>query len=464
MSADLLAAFGKNDELSTDAPQSKNISGVAPTSSSRNIEDTWQPWPTQSEQKQVRPQVERGDGDLWKENGGGNNVLFDADDFGDFENAEADDSPATIQHSDLLPNTDNRQEDLLNLNDDDLTVAETKPTSVDNGREPPGADLTVAGLEDIVSVGTLVDQNDDWGNFEGAEDAPIASTKSLSVERSPDPPVGRLATSARNKPVSTVQPPGKGTQGTAEISHTATIIEDDFDAWDDFEDGEASLQIPAASGVGVAEQGTTIRLAEISLSHHERPTNVPPPVVLLSLFTKIWPVLAAQARQSQDVKDVAVAAVTTYRISARIISGRALRWKRDTILAQSMRIGAAGRSGGMKLTALDKGESRKEDQEAEEAIASWTRVSHILNAAMVKAKVQKPPISLSTKLVVRTVTGPDVLNANRICSLCGLKRNERINGIDIDVSDVFGEFWVEHWGHRDCCVWWERYNQLLEQK
>jgi len=118
----------------------------------------------------------------------------------------------------------------------------------------------------------------------------------------------------------------------------------------------------------------------------------------------------------------------------------------------------------MKLTALDKGESRKEDQEAEEAIASWTRVSHILNAAMVKAKVQKPPISLSTKLVVRTVTGPDVLNANRICSLCGLKRNERINGIDIDVSDVFGEFWVEHWGHRDCCVWWERYNQLLEQK
>lgn len=157
-------------------------------------------------------------------------------------------------------------------------------------------------------------------------------------------------------------------------------------------------------------------------------------------------------------------ALRTYRVSARIISGRSQRWKRDTMLAQSMRIGAAGRSGGMKLTALDRGESRKEDQEAEEAIASWTRVSHVLNATMVRAKIQKPPISLSTKLVVRTVTGSDVLNANHVCPICGLRRNERVNGIDVDVSDTFGEFWFEHWGHSDCCVWWEQYNQLLEQR
>ncbi|KAK5098139.1 hypothetical protein LTR70_004384 [Exophiala xenobiotica] len=476
MSADLLAAFG-NADVSVEASQGKDTSTVSEVSPQPNHEDTWQPWPTQSEQRQARLQAVDEDDVLWKQDERGTNVLFDADDtadgqgshvevtddFGDFENAEADDSPAMVQPSFLPPDTGNKQGNLLDLDDYDRTAAITKPSSVDNGRERPGASFTVTGHGDVKSLATLVDESNDWGNFEGAGSASNAAPKIMPVEQPPSLPVGQLAMS-RSKPVPKSQPPKQGIPRSAAVPHISTITDDELDVWDDFEDGNANLQTLAASGAGIAEQGITVRLAGTRPGRRERPTNVPPPAVLLSLVSKVWPVLASQARQSQDVKDIAMTALRTYRVSARIISGRSQRWKRDIILAQSMRIGAAGRSGGMKLTALDRGESRKEDQEAEEVIASWTQVSHVLNAAMAKAKIQKPPTSLSTKLVVRIATGPDVLNANHVCPICGLRRNERVNGIDVDVSDTFGEFWFEHWGHSDCCVWWEQYNQLLQQR
>ena len=118
----------------------------------------------------------------------------------------------------------------------------------------------------------------------------------------------------------------------------------------------------------------------------------------------------------------------------------------------------------MKLTTIDRGESKREDQEVEEALVSWSRSASRLNALISKHKVQKPPLSLSSNIVSRTATGADVLKATQPCALCGLKRDERINGIDASVSDTFDEYWIEHWGHADCCEFFARYKSLLQQR
>lgn len=468
MSADLFAAFGNSEE-------------AADGSKGDRSEDRWQPWPTQSNRNLSRRQAVDNGSDLWQEEGRCNNVLFDADelgadqssrqdvedDFGDFENVGADGASATGPAFGFASDAGEATGNLLDLDDSDFKNANTtdkpNPASVNTVKGHPATGCALIGQENLEQSTDWVDDNDDWGTFEGVEDAPIVSPKIISLEASLDVSTSHLAT-GRSKAAVKAQPGEQDAQGSAVIPHTTTTTEDESDAWDDFEDGVLAVQAPVESRARVGKEVPAAQTTLIQPIPRERPTNVPPPVVLLSLFTKIWSLLASEARQPQNVEDVGMTALRTYRVSARIISGRAQRWKRDTILAQSMKIGAAGRSGGMKLTALDKGESRKEDQEAEEAASSWARVSHILHSAMVKAKVQKPPVSLSTKLVFRTATGPDVINANHVCPICGLRRNQRVNGIDNDVSDTFGEFWIEFWGHRDCYVWWEQYHQLLEQR
>ncbi|KAK5955301.1 hypothetical protein OHC33_003983 [Knufia fluminis] len=466
MSADLFAAFG-NSEAANDDFKGKSTTSASHASPQKTVEDTWQPWPTQLEHEQVHRQAVIEDGNLWKEDVSGNNVLFDAeDDFGDFEDAGAEDTPATTQSS-SLPSNNNATGNLLDLDDSDLgmTSVPNKPeaarVNATKGRPPTGFNVPDSGNAELSTA--LVEENDEWGNFEDVEGVSPAPTKHRAVQSTSNLPSSELVT-GQSKPAPRVHSSTHKSRGSEPIQHITTNTDDDFDAWDDFKDGTEAVKAPIDSSKQFREQVTTIPLAGTQTVRRERPTNVPPPAVLLSLFPKVWMTLASQARQSRTAEDVGMAALRTYRVSARIISGRAQRWKRDTILAQSMRIGAAGRSGGMKLTALDRGESRKEDQEAEEAIASWTRVSHVLNPAMVKAKIQKPPMSLSTKLAMRTATGPDVLSANHVCPICGLRRNERINGIDVDVSDTFGEYWIEQWGHTDCFVWWEQYSQLLEQR
>jgi len=35
-----------------------------------------------------------------------------------------------------------------------------------------------------------------------------------------------------------------------------------------------------------------------------------------------------------------------------------------------------------------------------------------------------------------------------------LKRDERVARVEFGVEDSFGEWWVEHWGHRTCRNFW----------
>ena len=113
---------------------------------------------------------------------------------------------------------------------------------------------------------------------------------------------------------------------------------------------------------------------------------------------------------------------------------------------------------------IDKSEWLKEDREASDAIISWSQHAHVFNSTAVKANIRRPLMSLSTNATPRTIRQIDVLSSTYACALCGLRRDERLSAIDIDINDSFGEFWVEHWGHKDCLEFWDAYIDLLHQR
>ena len=465
MSADLLAAFGNaaadNSESVSRLINSAKLEFTSRSSTLRDEGgDTWQPWPTSSRNGPNARYVEN-DTQLWAEDGQGQNVLFDAaafeldrgfevqeDDFGEFEDANVNStSVLDISKRDMpQPGT----VDLLHL---------------DNGDEHSGSRVSGFLSSSILSAQVPVQKarrislekaDDDWGGFEDAT-SPRSKSDILAMDYSS----GSHSNTHHSLEVIKKPVPKKAEVGVQ--AHEAEIQRvDDFDAWDEFDD--VGMPPGGQDKKVIATAQASQRSTKSEFLTRERPMNIPPPAVLLSLFPRVFSELSKKPPSTDAPEDLGTQIVEAYKVCARTIAGRSLRWKRDTILAQSMRIGAAGRSGGMKLTTLDKGESRKEDQEAEEAIASWSRCSLRLNAAMVRAKVQKPPMSLSTNLVVKTAAGPDVLTASHICPICGLRRNERLNGVDINVLDTFGDFWVEHWGHKGCCEFWYRHNSLLNQR
>jgi len=138
-----------------------------------------------------------------------------------------------------------------------------------------------------------------------------------------------------------------------------------------------------------------------------------------------------------------------------------MRWKRDTILAQSVRIGQAGKGGGMKLAAVNRSESTKEERDSEEMAHDWSRYLLEFNSILAQAGFPSHRMKLSASLSLKTVKHTSTSDLSKQCALCGLKRTERLSDIDVDVDDLFGEFWTEHWGHRDCCEFWYSYKDLL---
>ena len=209
------------------------------------------------------------------------------------------------------------------------------------------------------------------------------------------------------------------------------------------------------------------------------PSNIPPPSILISLVTGLIEKLPAQvetAMQSFSVSTGSDKALETalhkclasLRVAARISAGRKLRWKRDNHLAQSMRIGQAGK--GMKLSSVDRNETRKEDREAAEFVHIWKkRLGSIRKAlAMVNSQVAARPLALpdiSETMAVRTVKTVDGgIPAPKSCVLCGIKREERVDKVDADIYDVFGEWWTDHWGHTDCRMFWIEHERYLQQR
>lgn len=262
----------------------------------------------------------------------------------------------------------------------------------------------------------------------------------------------------------------------------------DDDAWDDFE---------AAEPVATAPPLKNSQAARISLpSTHSRtasqttvpPTNIPPPAIILSVFPSIFS--AAQdalflplSRLDQTQRQQLLAHPATQQflrsyldtaiVLARIIAGRKQRWKRDQILSQSMRIGQAGAGGksGMKLTGVDKGEAKKEEQEAQEALRLWRAQAGKLRGAVTTASstnaTKIPPIpEISEQIPIRTLKAIEGgFTAPHACALCGLRREERVAKVDIDVDDSFGEWWVQGVDmHLACRNWWDEHNAKLKSR
>ncbi|CZR54461.1 uncharacterized protein PAC_04345 [Phialocephala subalpina] len=216
------------------------------------------------------------------------------------------------------------------------------------------------------------------------------------------------------------------------------------------------------------------------------PSNVPPPSVLLSLFPSLFDMprstlFKAVASQPFSLKNRIISDPSTVdflraylliaTVAAHILAGRKLRWKRDTLLSQAMKIGpaAAGGKGGMKLAGVDKSEVTKEDREAAEAVRIWREQLGRLRSAIAVANQSMREDAtylvipeISEAMHVKAQEGG--LTAPKPCVICGLKREERVSKVDFQVEDSFGEWWIEHWGHRACRNFWQEHESKLRHR
>ena len=209
------------------------------------------------------------------------------------------------------------------------------------------------------------------------------------------------------------------------------------------------------------------------------PSNIPPPsflILRLSVLIETLPTQLESAMQRFRSEETSLGAldkalrfyISSIRVAARIIAGRKLRWKRDTCLSQSMSIGPAqSTKKGMKLTSVDKAESAREDREVVEFVRVWRRQLGNIRGALAAVNQQISGSSLTLPEVTEAMNVMTVKSTEgaavdlKGCVLCGLKRNERVVRVDVDVWDSFGEWWVELWGHVECRRLWVEHQEIL---
>ncbi|KAK8035951.1 hypothetical protein PG991_002024 [Apiospora marii] len=211
------------------------------------------------------------------------------------------------------------------------------------------------------------------------------------------------------------------------------------------------------------------------------PSNIPPPSVLLSIFPQLLGMANTSlykpvGGQPFSIKNRVMSDPRTLEflkgylslatVGARIIAGRKQRWHRDKFLAQSMSISAAG-SKGMKLAGIDKTQAAREDREAGDILDVWKEHVGRLRSAIATAnsalKDQHLKIpELRDNMQVQTAKG--VPTSSKACIICGLRRDERVARVDIEVEDSFGEWWAEHWGHVACKRFWLKHENALRQR
>lgn len=267
---------------------------------------------------------------------------------------------------------------------------------------------------------------------------------------------------------------------------------DDWDAFADFPP-DASSATPGQSGVSStwdwdavdapksAPQRSSSKTSQRKTSSQEivgpPPTNVPPPSILLSVFPEVLDDIDVKlykptANQAPAVKSRIYADPATLAylggflalatVVARILAGRKKRWSRDKFLSQGMSISAAGSKSGMKLTGVDKAQAAREDREAADVVGVWRDHVGKLRSSVAAANIgiQKQVVKLEPLKIpeindhMAVTIAKLVPTAPRPCVVCGLKRDERVKGVDFEVEDSFGEWWVEHWGHKTCRNFW----------
>ncbi|CBF77298.1 hypothetical protein AN4538.2 [Aspergillus nidulans FGSC A4] len=363
--------------------------------------------------------------------------------------------------------------------------------------------------------------SDDWGDFESAEVtvgqlAQNPTSESVKSEKAVSKPVPKAppnhnsasrslgtpdllgpmeSITIQNKPMASGHQGNKKPGGTINRSNVQYTkprlpVEDEpFEDWGDFSDGptEASqnsnLEVPESQVSGKRKNLAQPSKATASLRAQTskqssstvqvRPTNIPPPSILLELFPQLFERLRQEGtkakrnlQQKDTLNSIAESITCTLKTVARIVAGRTLRWKRDSILSQSMRIGPArsGKAGGMKLSSVNRNEDIKEQQEAVDIINMWRDRASLFNS-VVQAAGRRPVqvIPNNTRVIIATAS-QGALKAPHACALCGLKRDERIPKVDENVEDSFGEWWTEHWGHTECRQFWEDNKGSLGQR
>ncbi|KAG6090498.1 hypothetical protein E4U15_003889 [Claviceps sp. LM218 group G6] len=345
---------------------------------------------------------------------------------------------------------------------------ETKPQSVTQAPSRPGVVTNVkraAAMASIPSRDPIEDN--EWAAWGGS-----------STEAKP-----QLITQAPSQPGVTNT---KKHPATTSVPFQIPVDDDEWTAWDDVPAGNAgsgasptSKEPDVLNGSG---QGWQWDEGEVSIKTDDNsppPTNVPPPAILLSSFSELFSsgdvLFKALSGQTANAKQQILSSPRTVAFlqgymliattAARIIAGRKHRWHRDKILAKSMSISAAG-SKGMKLAGLDKTQSAREDREAADVVVAWKEYVGRLRSAVAaansagKASLKVPELTESPQIQ----TAKMVPTAAKPCVICGLKREERVVRVDLDVEDSFGEWWVEYWGHRACKNFWVRHEEKLRQR
>lgn len=368
-------------------------------------------------------------------------------------------------------------------------------------RRPPGIGNVPRAKDPniLFDASQELGEDDDFGEFEGGTSGPAESAEDLDIfgikssmqdlrlgDRTSAPakalstatPV--IAEHSSRKPPKRVDPISQSSLGkpaparavrtaVAPTRERLTTAESEppEELWDDFTAWEAPAPSSAMS-LAIDVKNSDLPLAAPSVKSITEPspsglppTNIPPPALLLSLFPslfvsaqeKFFKSLAAQPYAIRT-RILAAPATTTFlqgylalaTVAARIIAGRKLRWKRDTRLAQSMKIGPAsgGRSTGMKLTGVDRGEERKEEREVLDVVGAWQEQLGRLRSAVAGSKGLGAVPEIHDTMPVRMAKQSEGgVPAPRCCALCGLKRDERVGKVDENVIDSFGEWWIE---------------------
>ncbi|KAL5365807.1 hypothetical protein BJX96DRAFT_19788 [Aspergillus floccosus] len=387
-----------------------------------------------------------------------------SDSFGDFHSPQLtsyDQGGDVLFDATLDDVPDSDSEDWGEFETADATPSQTTATGLPHSQKP---------------VAKSINSNTSQPNHSPAQVNQLDLLDSLSIQDSP--PVPHKPTSARlNGGARTLKKPAS--PATSKI----LAPDDPFEEWDDFVDGPtAGAPTPKSTQRATSKKPTkpdpksaqNFGVVESSVPAAQvRPTNIPPPSVLLELFPRLFEVLreeASAARRNPQQPELMEKASSTImcalKAAARVVAGRTLRWKRDTILSQSMKIGPAraGKSGGMKLNTVNKNEDIKEQQEAVDVITMWRERAALFNS-VIQASGRRPVqiISENTRVMTATAT-QGAIKASHACALCGLKRDERLPKFDESVEDSFGEWWTDHWGHTDCRLFWENNLGMLRQR
>lgn len=441
--------------------------------------------------------------DLWRgvvSQSPANKASADEDDFGDFEEPENEKNVTQTRRSSSPPS--NSISHLV-----DLGYNDWKPFSVDPGYLKSSTHSSGTEVQDAPS------NDDDWGDYSQQSimfDADMEATRQKSeadrklVNKSgPKEPTNILlhpTTSSKafapTSPIPAI-PSANRIQGSQEVTkarHQSSNVDSkrrveatkaanidqlkiDDEPRVDFEAAEVAKPGLLPSNFPPLR---TFKAAKSS-NLGPPPSNIPPPSILLpliatllgSLTTILKTVTTHEPLDQSNTLSPLRTSLSTTRAAARILAGRKLRWKRDILLSQSMKIGPAhsGKAGGMKLVGVDKAESRREDQEAAEALQVWKHQAGPLRSTIAALNGQLPESErfkvpeIGDDMPIRQGRPSEgMATAPKCCFLCGIKRDERVAKIDVDVEDSFGEWWVEHWGHVDCVVFWENHKHFLRQR